>query len=110
VPDQEVLLKKRVESDEANRRMAGAALRLARMYTGSVDDTVVAKLYVNLDSPAIQGLLALKGDVERSRTGADLLRAIAALTAGSGEASATVDVPASLAAYTAAVCRVLEKA
>jgi molecular chaperone HtpG len=57
VPDREVELKRRLESDEADKRISTAALGLARLYTKKVDDSVVADLYVNLDSPAIVALL-----------------------------------------------------
>lgn len=105
VPDREVELKKRLESDEADKRISTAALGLARLYTKKVDDTVVADLYVNLDSPAIAALLKKDGDVE---TGARLLRALAALMSGGGENAASVDLGGTLAEYTAAVCALLE--
>ena len=57
VPDREVQLKERLESDEANKRMAGAALGLARAFTKRIDASVPARLYVNLDNVAIEALL-----------------------------------------------------
>ena len=113
VPDQEVLLKRRLESDEANKRIAGAALRLARLHTANIDDTVTAKLYVNLDSPAIEALRAARKSEDaavatRARVGADLLRAFAAFTTGTGEASAAVDIRGNLEVYTKAVCALFE--
>ena len=57
VPDREVQLKARIEADEANKRMAGAALSLARAFTKRIDASVPARLYVNLDNVAIQALL-----------------------------------------------------
>ena len=104
VPDREVELKKRLESDEADKRISTAALGLARLYTKKVDDSVVADLYVNLDSPAITALIAA-GDA--GETGAKLLRALAALMSGGGENAASVDLAATLSEYTAAVCSLL---
>jgi molecular chaperone HtpG len=106
VPDREVELKKRLESDEADKRISTAALGLARLYTKKVDDTVIADLYVNLDSPAIDALLKVRGGAN-VETGARLLRALAALMSGGGENAASVDLGATLAEYTAAVCDLL---
>lgn len=106
VPDREVELKRRLESDEADKRISTAALGLARLYTKKVDDTVLADLYVNLDSPAVVALLEARGrgNVE---TGARLLRALAALMSGGGENAASVDLASTLSEYTAAVCDLL---
>ncbi len=106
VPDREVELKKRLESDEADKRISTAALGLARLYTKKVDDTVIADLYVNLDSPAVTALLGAR-DRRNVETGARLLRALAALMSGGGENAASVDLAATLSEYTAAVCDLL---
>lgn len=110
VPDREVELKKRLESDEADKRISTAALGLARLYTKKVSDAVVADLYVNLDSPAIVALLAAGDRGDRGETGAKLLRALAALMSGGGENAASVDLGATLSEYTAAVCSLLGSA
>lgn len=107
VPDREVELKKRLESDEADKRIATAALGLARLYAAKVDDSVAAHLYVNLDSPAIQRLLSVR-DRATTSTGAKLLRALAALMTGPGEGSGHVDLSATLAEYTEAICALLD--
>ncbi|MGZ3451136.1 MAG: ATP-binding protein [Polyangiales bacterium] len=107
VPDREVELKRRLESDEADKRIATAALGLARLYTKKLDDSVAAHLYVNLDSPAIEKLLAAR-DRAASSTGAKLLRALAALMTGGGEGAPNVDLSATLDEYTSAVCALLE--
>jgi molecular chaperone HtpG len=57
VPDREAQLKARLDADDAKKRMAGAALSLARAFTQRIDASVSARLYVNLDNPAIQALL-----------------------------------------------------
>jgi molecular chaperone HtpG len=109
VPDREVELKKRLESDEADKRIATAALGLARLYTKKVDDRVSADLYVNLDSPAIQALLAAREDASRAATGARLLRALAALMSGGGEGVPGIDLSETLSEYSAAVCASLSR-
>lgn len=108
VPDREVELKRRLENDGADQRIATAALGLARLYTKKIDGAVEADLYVNLDSPAIIALLDARGrpDVE---IGARLLRALATLMTGGGEGSASIDLASTLAEYTSAVCTLLAK-
>lgn len=57
VPDHEAQLKARLEADEADSRISGAALRLARAFTGKVEGTHPARLFLNLDSPVVQAML-----------------------------------------------------
>ncbi len=59
--DQEVKLKERVEADEADRRMSSAILSLARLHTDTIDATVRARLYVNLESDLVAFLLEGEG-------------------------------------------------
>ena len=59
IADEEALLKDRIEDDEANKRMSNAVLGLARMYTKTIEAKSHTIIYVNLDSPIIQKLLAL---------------------------------------------------
>jgi len=106
VPDREVELKKRLESDEADKRISTAALGLARLYTKKLDDTIKADLYVNMDAPAIRALLEARGRGSVD-TGAQLLRALAALMSGGGEGSTGVDLALTLSEYTSAVCALL---
>ncbi|MCB9676883.1 MAG: ATP-binding protein [Alphaproteobacteria bacterium] len=63
VPDREVALKRRLEDDEADRRIASGLLALARGFTSQIDDGAVARLYVNLDAPLIDALLAAPDEV-----------------------------------------------
>ncbi len=106
VPDREVELKKRLESDEADKRISTAALGLARLYTKKLDDTVKADLYVNMDAPAVRALVNARGG-DSAETGARLLRALAALMSGGGEGTTGVDLAATLIEYTDAVCSLL---
>ncbi len=56
VRDREVELKRRIEDDEADRRISTAALGLARLHTAQIQDRGAVRLYVNLAHPAIQRL------------------------------------------------------
>jgi molecular chaperone HtpG len=89
VPDREVALKRRLESDEADRRIASGALALARLYTRRVDDAVAADLYVNLSSPVVRRMLDARAHAPGlARRAARMLRALAVITSGSGEGEA----------------------
>jgi len=57
VPDEDVLLKKQIESDDANKRISSAALSLAKNFTEKIDDEIHAYIYVNMSSPLVQRLL-----------------------------------------------------
>jgi molecular chaperone HtpG len=81
VPDREAQLKKIVEGDEANKRIASAALHLMRVYTATVDRTAGARLYVNLGCPVMGALL--QAPESQARSAVALLRTLVAL---SGEA------------------------
>jgi len=59
VEDELQQLKERMEADATNRRIASAALGLARLYTESVEKRPATKLYVNADSPIVELLLCL---------------------------------------------------
>ncbi|HEX7865690.1 MAG TPA: ATP-binding protein [Variovorax sp.] len=86
VPDREVQLKQRLEADEARKRMAGAALSLARAFTQRIDASVAARLYVNLDNPAIQALLRCQREGRAAPAHAvALLRSFKAIMAPGGE-------------------------
>lgn len=58
VPNREAALKRRLENDEADKRLGASMLRMARIYTNKLDGSIQARMFVNLDSPLIQGLLA----------------------------------------------------
>ncbi|MCL2714235.1 MAG: ATP-binding protein [Alphaproteobacteria bacterium] len=75
VPDREAELKRRLESDEADKRISMTALRLVRNFTAGIDGSVRSRLYVNLDNPAIAALLAAGEGEAAGRAGA-LLKAI----------------------------------
>lgn len=86
VPDREAQLKARLEADDASKRMAGAALGLARAFTRRVDASVPARLYVNLDNRAIQALLQSHREGRQPPSHAvALLRSFKAIMAPAGE-------------------------
>lgn len=105
VPDRDVELKRRMESDEAKRSIATAALRLAHMFTSAIDDGPIARLYVNLDCPAITALLTARDD---QRTLAlELLRAFASLSTEPQQAGRFMDVDQALERMSAAITTLL---
>lgn len=58
VPDREAELKRRLEADDADKRIASAALSLARLHTQSIDGDVLARLYLNTDCKVVKALAA----------------------------------------------------
>jgi molecular chaperone HtpG len=86
VPDREAQLKARLEADDASKRMAGAALSLARAFTRRIDAAVPARLYVNLENRGIQALLqSHREGRELPSHAVALLRSFKAIMAPAGE-------------------------
>lgn len=106
VPDREAELKRRVESDEADKRISQGALGLMRLFTAKIDAATDADLYVNLDSPPIARLLARKSAVSEAHPGVQLLRALVAFVAGAGSGP-SADLQTALGEYGRAVCELL---
>ena len=92
VPDREVALKRRIEQDEADKRISSAILGLARMYTQRIDGSAVSRLYVNLDSPIIRRLVERDGPAEQAA--AAIVRALADLMTDRREGLIDVDTGA----------------
>lgn len=108
VPDRDAELKARIESDEADKRIGAAALKLARIYTKTLDGSVQADLYVNVDSPAVLALLAARDrGTDACDPAAKLLRSLVALMAGWNEGSGRVDLSAALSDFTETACALL---
>ncbi len=59
IEDQEILLKQRLESDEADKRIGSALLGLARQYTQAIDDKIERRIFVNMNSSLIHRLLTI---------------------------------------------------
>lgn len=105
IPDREVALKRRVESDEADQRISQGVLSLVRMHTATIDGSISARLYVNLACPAIQALLRVR-EPARSH-GAALIRALAELSSSRADEALDVDMTATLEAMTSALTALL---
>ena len=74
IDNQDVLLKKRIEQDESDKKIGKAALILAKMHTQSISDEYVRKVYINMQSPLIKRLIQLKHDDVKSLQLSQLLR------------------------------------
>lgn len=82
VPDREAELKRRLEADDADKRIASAALSLARLHTQTIDGSVLARLYLNTDcrvvkalSATVQGADDNAANLERAQAVARILKA-----------------------------------
>jgi molecular chaperone HtpG len=106
VPDRDAELKRRLDDDAASRRISQAALGLARLFTAQVQGPQ-ARLYVNVDNPAVKALLACRASGKDPVPAARLLRALGSLMSGGGESGSQVDLSATLEDYTAAVVALL---
>jgi molecular chaperone HtpG len=105
VPDREIELKRRMESDETRRSIAGAALRLAQQFTDRIADGPAARLYVNLECPAIQALLRASDD--NRELALELLRAFASLSTEPQQPGRFMDVDEALERMSAAITKLL---
>ena len=101
VPDREAALKRTLEDEKADARIASGLLGLARMYTASLEGGHLARLYVNLDNPVVARLVVARG--ARQRHAAVLLKSLAALSSRDRVEGATVDVLQTLQELTAAL-------
>lgn len=66
IPNRELEIKRRLEADEADRRIASGVLSLARMYTAKIKDETESAIYVNMSSPVVHRLLAMPGGETRA--------------------------------------------
>lgn len=106
VPDREVQLKRRIESDQADARISSAVLSLARDFTATVSPRAALRLFVNLDCPAIAGLLtAPRPAAERA---VRLLAPLVSLLSETGAETRLLDVETALRDFCGAVCETLE--
>ena len=74
VPDHDAELKRRLEDDEVSRRMSTGILGLARQFTNTLDGETQGRLFVNLDAPLVQRLLATPD--ERAEPAAQIILAL----------------------------------
>ncbi|MDR3352298.1 MAG: ATP-binding protein [Zoogloeaceae bacterium] len=75
VPDRDALLKRRLEEDARDKRVSTAALSLARQFAAGIDARHAARLYLNLDNPAIVALRETRRQGGDIRPAAQLLKA-----------------------------------
>ncbi|MEZ4379907.1 MAG: ATP-binding protein [Nannocystaceae bacterium] len=106
VPDREVELKRRIESDKADARIGAAVLSLARRFTQQVEERPPLRVYVNQACPAIAALLA--APVERGARAAALLRPLLALLSETDDSGRIMAIDEALETYCAAVVELLE--
>jgi molecular chaperone HtpG len=102
VPDREVMLKERIEADEADKRISTALLGMARLYTKKVEREARAQLFVNLDSEVIQRVLACS-DVAARAGAAKLLTSLSRLMTRSADSLLETDLSRTLREYSEAV-------
>ena len=106
VPDRDVALKRRIEREEADRRISSAILTMARMFTEKIDGQVGARLFVNLDSPVIERLI--NDESPRTELAAAIVRAMADLFTDRREEDALrVDTAAAFEALSSALVALL---
>jgi molecular chaperone HtpG len=87
VPDREAELKRRLEDDENDKRVSMAALRLARQFTARIVARAPTRLYLNLDNPAVQALLAaMRAGNPQAASAARLLRSLKVIVSAQGRA------------------------
>ncbi len=56
VPNREAQLKQAIENDDADRRMAASALRLARLFTDAIEEAAPIRIYLNTSCPVVEAL------------------------------------------------------
>ncbi|MFE8596891.1 ATP-binding protein [Archangium violaceum] len=105
VPDREAELKARLEADAADKRIGAAVLSLARGFTATISSRAQARLYLNVDAPTLQALLAAPED--RARSAARLLSGLCTLLSHRDERAGAPSVASALEGISAALCALL---
>jgi molecular chaperone HtpG len=104
VYDREAELKRRLESDESDKRISVAALSLARNFAASIDGSATSRLYINLNNAAIQALLsAYRTQHPQAVEAANVLRAIKVLLSSNTEQGVESDLNGALSRLGAVV-------
>ncbi len=97
VSNHEAQLKARLESDEADRNIASAALHLARQYTQQITAQASHRLYLNLANPAIEALIqSIDGNPPGALNAARLLKAFKVIIAGQSSGQKPSDLTEAL--------------
>lgn len=103
VVDRDVELRERLYADDADARISSTALALARLYADRAEGLAAARVYVNLDNPAVAAVVAARMmDNPRADEGAMVLRALKHVLGGTG------DLAHSLSVLNAVVERIVE--
>ncbi|HAP78226.1 MAG TPA: molecular chaperone HtpG [Acidimicrobiaceae bacterium] len=93
VVDQKAELRKRLDDDEADARISAMALAMARLYTDRLKDRAAARVYVNLDNPALAAVVAAHMmENPRAEEGAMVLRALKNVISATGLLLPSLDV------------------
>lgn len=108
VADREVELKRRLESDEADKRISTAILGLARQHTKSIEDRALQRLYVNLNCRAVAALLEATPD--RAERAVGLLKPLVTLLSETGPEAHYMPVDEALRGFCESLCSLLEEA
>jgi molecular chaperone HtpG len=107
VPNREVLLKRALEDDNADLRIAGGILGLARQHTKKIDGSSIATMYINVSSPIIARLLDAESTVQQDLT--DILKSIAVLTSRSDASQLNSDLGTALERFGSALERLIQR-
>jgi molecular chaperone HtpG len=103
VVNREVELKRRLESDEADRRMGQAILGLARNFTATLKDQARVDLYLNAAHPVVSALAEMSS--VRRQLALALLQPLVALSADAQSA----DIESAMTAFAAALLEALKE-
>jgi molecular chaperone HtpG len=104
VADREAELKRRIESDDADKSIASAVLGLARQFTGSLAKGPELRVYVNLDCPVVPALL--EATPERAEAALALLRPLLGLLSEPDDDGRLMPIDEALQGYCRAVTRI----
>jgi molecular chaperone HtpG len=104
VADREAELKRRIESDDADKRIASAVLGLARQFTGGLAKAPELRVYINLDCPVVPALL--EATPERAEAALALLRPLLGLLSEPDDDGRLMPIDEALKGYCRAVTRI----
>ncbi|MFC0180926.1 ATP-binding protein [Thorsellia kenyensis] len=96
VPDREAILKNRLESDEADKRIASAALDLVRQFTKKIESRPEIRLFINSKNSAIAFLIE---EIQKGNSVSQsllLLKAMKTIMTASGDSQANVNLSQAL--------------
>jgi molecular chaperone HtpG len=105
IPDRDYQLKKRIESEELDRRISTGVLSLARIYTNKIQGETAAYFYINLDSPLIQRLLVAEGETQQQI--ANLLRSFTLMMGRRHDEELGTDLSEALATFSEAILKLI---